>query len=243
MRAYALVPARAGSKGVPGKNVRPLAGFPLIAYSIAAARLCSELEQVIVSTDSPEIAAIARSFGAETPFLRPVELAQDSSSDLDFIRHTLEWLREHDGSVPEALALLRPTTPLRDPELVGAALRSLDGDPEATSLRAAHQLAEPPQKMLGIEGGYLVGLFPDDPRPEYYNLPRQTFPPAYQPNGYVDVVRAEVVLGASQQLFGPRVRAFVTPFAVEVDRPDDFDYLEYLVERSGHPLLDYLNGS
>ena len=111
----ALIPARGGSKGVPKKNIAPLGGHPLIAYSIAAAARCPDIARVIVSTDAPDIAECARAYGAETPFLRPAPLAQDGSTDLDVVVHALEWLAAHEGLRPELLVLLRPTTPLRDP--------------------------------------------------------------------------------------------------------------------------------
>lgn len=239
MTALAIIPARSGSKGVVNKNVRPLAGHPVLAYSIVAAQACPALDRVIVSTDAPEIAEIARRYGAETPFLRPAELAGDESPDLEYVRHALEWLDENEGSAPDLLALLRPTTPLRDPAVLTGALDALGCDSAATGLRSAHELAEPPHKMLAIDDGYLTGFFPDDPRPEYYNLPRQSFPPAYHPNGYVDVVRSDNVL-AGGNLFGSRVLGFVTPRVVEIDQQEDFDYLTFLIERDGSPLLEEL---
>lgn len=241
-KIFAIIPARGGSKGVPKKNIKPLGGYPLIAFSVAAAKLCTEIERAIVSTDSPEIAEIAKSYGAEVPFLRPPELAQDDSPDIDFVRHVLEWLGTNEGSVPDFLVQLRPTTPLRDPALIDSAIRTIKANAEATSLRSAHELQEPVQKMMGIRNGFLLGLFPDDPRPEYYNLPRQAFPPSYHPNGYVDIIRTDL-LRRSNNLHGPRILAFITPVAVEVDRPEDFEYLEYLTEKKGHALHEYLEAN
>ena len=241
-KSFAIIPARGGSKGVPGKNIMLLGGYPLIAFSIVAAKLCSDIERVIVSTDSPEIADIAKSYGAEVPFLRPPELAQDTSPDVDFIRHALDGLQSHEGSQPDFLVQLRPTTPLRDPALINSAIRTIKSNAEATSLRSAHELPEPVQKMMGIRDGFLVGLSPDDPRPEYYNLPRQAFPASYHPNGYVDIIRTDFVR-RSNSLHGHRILAFITPAAVEVDRPEDFEYLEYLIEKGSHPLHKYLKAN
>jgi len=238
-KAFSIIPARGGSKGVPKKNTKLLGGYPLIAYSVVAARLCSEMERVVVSTDSAEIADISKHYGAEVPFMRPPELAQDTSLDIDFIRHALDWFQDHEGSEPELLVQLRPTTPLRDPAVIDSAIQAIRTNDEATSLRSVHQLSEPPQKMMGIQDGFLVGLFPGDPRPEYYNLPRQTFPPAYHPNGYVDIVRTSF-LRSGGGLYGPRVFAFVTPVAVEVDGPEEFEYLDYLIGKKGHPINKYL---
>lgn len=239
---FAIIPARGGSKGVPKKNIKLLGGYPLIAFSIVAAKLCSDIERVIVSTDSSEIAEIAGYYGAEIPFLRPPELAQDTSMDIDFIQHALDWLESHEGSQPDFWVQLRPTAPLRDPGLINTAIRSMRSHGEATSLRSVHELAEPPQKMMGIRDGFLVGLFPDDTRPEYYNLPRQAFPPAYHPNGYVDIIKTDFVKSGNS-LHGPHILAFVTPAAVEVDRLEDFEYLEYLIDKNGHTLYEYLKAS
>ena len=234
----ALIPARGGSKGVPKKNAKLAGGHPLIAYSIAAAKLCRAIDRVIVSTDCSGIASIAESYGVEVPFLRPARLAADSSPDIEFVRHALEWFQSNEGSRPELLVHLRPTTPLRDPVLIQAAIELIRQNERATSLRSVHELAEPPQKLMGIENGFLTGLFPSDPRAEYYNLPRQAFPPAYHPNGYVDILRADFV-SRQESLHGPSILAFVTPVVVEIDTPEDFAYLEYLVESEGHPLDQY----
>lgn len=239
---FAIIPARAGSKGIPGKNTKLLGGYPLIAYTVVAAKLCSRIDRIIVSTDSSEIAELAKFYGAEVPFLRPSELAQDHSPDNDYILHALDWLEEREGDPPDFLVQLRPTTPLRDSSVIDSAIETIETDVTATSLRSVHQLPEPPQKMMGIRDRFLVGLFPDDARPEYYNLPRQAFPPAYHPNGYVDILKTNFVRKNSS-LYGPRILAFVTPFAVEVDRLEDFERLEYLIERKGHPLCERLETS
>jgi len=238
----ALILARGGSKGVPKKNIRMLGGHPLIAYSIVAARACSQIDRVIVSTDSPEIAGVANRYGAETPFLRPSELAQDASMDIEAIQHAIQWLKAHEGWEPELLVHLRPTTPLRDPQWIREAVHLLQTNHEATSLRSVHEVAEPPQKLMGLQDGFLVGLFPDETRPEYFNLPRQAFPAAYHPNGYVDVLRTDLVR-EGRTLYGSNILGFQTPLAVEIDRPEDLDYVEYLLTKDGHPLLHYLRSS
>ena len=223
---------------MPKKNTRLVGGHPLIAYSIAAAKLCPAIDRVVVSTDCSEIASVAASYGAEVPFLRPTRLARDSSPDIDFVRHALDWFQSKEGSRPDLLVHLRPTTPLRDPDLMQSAIESIRLNNKATSLRSVHELPEPPQKMMGIENGYLRGLFPGDPRAEYYNLPRQAFPAAYHPNGYADILRSEFVM-RQESLHGPFILAFVTPPAVEIDTPEDFAYLDYVVERKGHSLERY----
>lgn len=235
----AVIPARGGSKGVPGKNIRPLCGYPIIAYTIHVAKQCKNIDRVIVSTDSPEIAEIASAYGAEIPFMRPSKLAGDTSPDRDFIIHALDWLREHENHEPELLVHLRPTTPLREAKLVDEAVQAIRNRVDATSLRSAHELAEPPQKMLGIEEGFFTGLFPHDHRPEYYNLPRQLFPQAYHPNGYVDIWRTSFVR-SGQSLAGDRVLAFETPFTIEIDRNEDLEFLDFSISKHGENLYSQL---
>jgi len=180
---YAIIPARGGSKGIPKKNILSIGGFPLIAYSIAAARLCKKIDRIVVSTDSSEIAKIALKFGAEVPYLRPKKFATSKSPDIEFVKHALDWFEKKEGLIPDYLVHLRPTSPLRQPETIGNALRLLLHSRSATSLRSVHELRESPYKLFEIKDGYLTGLFSGDPRSEYYNLPRQSFPPVYQPTG------------------------------------------------------------
>lgn len=238
---HALIPARGGSKGVPGKNVRAVGGFPMLAYSILAAREAARIDRTVVTTDADHIAELARQFGADVPFLRPAEFARDEAPDLAYINHYLDWLRAYEDALPDWLVILRPTTPLRDPAVLDAAVDAFAARPEATGLRSVHPLAEPPQKQLGLRDGWLVGLFPHDPRPEYYNLPRQSFPQSYQPNGYVDVVRTAFIRETGL-LYGDRAMGFETAPVIEIDHPEDMDYLAYWIERHGDPLLNLLRG-
>jgi len=238
-----MIPARSGSKGVPNKNIKLLGGYPLIAYAICASRLSSEISRTIVSTDSPEYAEIAKKYGAEVPFLRPPEISQAKSLDIEFIQHAIQWFDENEGLIPDILVHIRPTTPLRDPEIIDEAIRLFQKDSQATSLRSVHELAESPHKVFNIDSnGYLKGLFPDDPRPEYYNLPRQSFPTAYHPNGYVDIIRCEFVQ-KNDSLHGQKMIGFITPVSIEVDRREDFEYLEYLLTKEKNPVLEYLKSN
>lgn len=236
----AFIPARGGSKGVPRKNIIDFKGYPLIAYSIAAARLAKHIKRIIVSTDDEAIAEIAIRYGAEVPFLRPAEFAKDNSTDLEVIRHAINWFEENEGGVVKFLAHLRPTTPLRDPAKIDQALEEIKRYPQATSLRSVHELAESPYKLFWLDkDNFLKGFFPEDPRPEYYNLPRQLFPTAYQPNGYVDIIKTDFVKN-TDFLHGPNILGFITPVATEVDRIEDLERLRYQLEKYGSPIYEYL---
>ena len=239
MNIVSIIPARGGSKGVPGKNIKMLAGYPLIAYSIAASKLSKKIERTLISTDSLEISDISKRFGAEVPFMRPAELAQDKSSDFDFMLHALQWFRDNEKNIPAYWVHLRPTTPLRSPDIIDAAINDILADEKATSLRSGHKAPESPFKWFikGGEGYFepLAGNLTSDKA----NAPRQDFPIAYVPDGYVDVLKASLVL-ESNLLHGHRMIAFESPFCTEVDTPEDFDYLEYEIKKKGSVLLDYL---
>ncbi len=239
MKIVSIIPARAGSKGIPGKNIKFLGGYSLIAYSIIVSKLIPMIEQTIVSTDSQEIADIAVSYGAKVPFLRPAEISQDHSTDLEFIQHAIDWL-EREEQMPDFLVLLRPTTPLRRPEEIESAIIYLEECSNATSLRSAHMLPESPHKMFQInKKGYFKGFFREDPSSPYHDMPRQLFPTAYHPNGYVDIIRTETVRKMNL-LWGSSILAFVTDSISEVDHPKDFEYLEFQLDRHGSPIQDYL---
>lgn len=224
----AVIPARAGSKGIVDKNIKPLAGKPLIAYSIAVAKLASIIDRVIVSTDSPRYADIARAYGAEVPFLRPLEISGDNSTDYDFIKHVLDWLEDNEGEVPKYVVHLRPTTPLREVCHIELAIEAIKKDTAATALRSVHKMSESAYKTMEVEDGYLKCVGSGSFDLDTANEPRQKFNKTYHPNGYVDVIVSSYVI-ENQKIHGNRVIAYLTPYIVEVDTEDDFNYLEYQV--------------
>ena len=226
----AIIPARSGSKGVTGKNIRLLGGHPLLAYSIAAAKAVKSIDRVIVSTDSVEYVRISKNYGAEAPFLRPADLAADSSGDYEFFKHALDWLQVNEKYNPEYLVHLRPTTPFRDSSCIEAAIQTIKKNPEATALRSLHEMSESAYKTFEIDNGYTKPVFSDVLDIEASNRPRQMFKTTYDANGYVDVIRTSYVL-EHKKIHGDRVIAYVTPRVYEVDVPEDFEYLEYLISK------------
>ncbi len=237
---HAIIGARGGSKTIPKKNIVDIGGFPLIAFSIAAGHLTEGVERVIVSTDSEEIAEIAKQYGADVPFLRPKELATDTSLDREFIVHALEWLQKNEGSIPEYLLLLRPTSPLRDPKKITEAIEHIKKHPDATSLRSAHKIEHTPQKMYGLEGNYFVGLFPQDRRPEYHGLPRQAFPSTYKPDGYLDVLKSEFILNNPGLTHGDKILAFFTPDTGDIDSMNDLKYVQSIIDKEKWAIHEHL---
>lgn len=210
MDILALIPARGGSKGIPRKNLLVLAGKPLLSYSIDQAHASRYVTRTIVSTDDAEIAAVARRCGAEVPFLRPPEFAQDLSPDYDVFRHALEWLFVNEGYTCEMVVHLRPPGPVRSVELIDRAIESLRAHPEADSLRSIGPPVQTPYKMWRMDNGYLRPLLPLPGVAEPYCMPRQMLPDVYWQNGYIDIVRSRTILEQ-----GKMCGNVILPFLVE----------------------------
>jgi CMP-N-acetylneuraminic acid synthetase len=204
----AIIPARQGSKGIPKKNIVDLGGFPLIAFSIVAAKKAGL--GTYVSTDSQEIAKISKKWGAKI-IMRPAEYATDTSPDIDFIKHALKYIKT------DYLVHLRPTTPFRDPEVIKQAIREML-DSKATSMRSAHKTVESPYKFMKLKKGYFLPLLGSL---ENSNLPRQLFDPAYHPNGYVDILKVSEI---GKTIHGNKILSFITEEVIEIDRPIDLEY-------------------
>lgn len=236
----AIIPARSGSKGVKNKNIRPLCGYPLLAYSITAAKLSPSISRVIVSTDSLEYAEIAKKYGAEVPFLRPADLSGDGARDIEFLEHAIQWMYDNEHSVPEYFVHLRPTTPLRDIEPIEVAVAEFKNDNDATSLRSAHAVLHTPYKWFRkTEDGRHFCSILDGLTNDEINNPRQGFPPVFEPNGYVDVLRTEFVV-SSGLMHGDKMIAFETPSRIDIDSVDDIKHIEYLMDKNPHSLVSYL---
>lgn len=216
----ALIPARGGSKSVPRKNLLPVAGKPLIAYSILHAQRSASITRVVVSTDDDEIAEVARRYGAEVPFKRPAEAASDTATDFQVFRHALRWLLEHEGYVPELVVHLRPTGPVRETALIERAVQLMLATPEADALRSVGTAEQTPYKMWRIEGSLLRPLIELPGHPEAHSMPRQKLPTAYWQNGYVDIVRPRTILELESM-----TGKVVLPFVVE-GKIHELDYLD-----------------
>ncbi len=241
MNIIAVIPARGGSKGVSDKNIKLLAGKPLIAYSISAGIKSKLIDRVIVSTDSDEYASISKDYGAEAPFIRPNEYSGDNSTDYGFVKHLLDWLTENEGYNPEYIIHLRPTTPLRDPSILDSAIENFMNNIEATSLRSAHEMAETAYKQFELEDEYFKTICTGSFDLDNANNSRQSFPKTYSPNGYVDILRTSHIL-ENHLLHGNRVMGYVTDFAIEVDTIDDFEFLEWQINKNDEIIMKLFEG-
>ena len=240
----AIIPARGGSKGIPRKNIRDFAGFPLIAYSIAAGTQSKTVTRTIVSTDDEEIAAVSRTYGAETPFLRPAEYAQDNTTDLPVFQHALGWLRDHEGYSPDVIVQLRPTSPVRPRSCVDDAVNLLLAHPEADSVRGVVEADQCPYKMWLIDPlkGFMNPLIGVEGISEAYNAPRQQLPKAFWQIGHIDAIRPQVIL-EQNSMSGKVIMPLVMDprYTVDIDTLRDWQQAEWLVREGGLHLVDPAN--
>jgi CMP-N,N'-diacetyllegionaminic acid synthase len=225
-RVLGLVVARGGSKGLPGKNVLPLGGRPLIAWTVEAARAARSLTRVIVSSDDAEILARAREAGGEAPFVRPAAFATDTASSLDVALHALDWLSEHEGWRADVLVLLPATAPLRRAHHIDTAVATLLGDERLEAVVAVTEADYPPYWMLTVTAGRLAWLFPDGGKVDR----RQDLPAAFRANGSIYAVHTGAL--REQRTFYPRATApYVMPReeSVNIDTAVDFKMAELLL--------------
>lgn len=227
MRVLGLIPARGGSKGVPRKNIKPLAGKPLLAYTAEAALAARHLTRVMLSTEDEEIAAVGRTCGLDVPFLRPAELAQDTTPSLPVVQHALRWLREQ-GETFDALCLLQPTNPLRRAADIDACLALFAAQQADTVFTVLRVPAEhnPHWVYFKTDDGSLqlnTGEAAPIPR-------RQDLPIAYHREGSVYVTRTEIVL-EQNSLYGARVLGFeIDPaHSVNIDTLADWQRAEEML--------------
>jgi N-acylneuraminate cytidylyltransferase len=223
--AVALVPARQGSKRVPGKNIRVLNGHPMLAYTIAPAVESGVFDAVIVSTDSDETAEIARHYGAEVPFLRPAALATDTSPDIEWVDYTLRELNRR-GRSWDAFSLLRPTSPFRTADTIRRAWRLFTSEPGVDSLRAVELCAQHPAKMWVIEGRRMRPLL-DQPEPRtqpWHSTPYQALPRVYVQNASLEMAWTHVVL-EKRTIAGDVLMPFVTEEYEGFDINDPHDWM------------------
>jgi CMP-N,N'-diacetyllegionaminic acid synthase len=231
-----VITARAGSKGIPGKNTRPLAGKALIAHTIDAARESGAFDRLILSTDDDAAAAIARGRGCEVPFMRPATLAADDTPHLPVMQHALAWLRDHDGYAPDWVMILLPTSPLRQPRHIREAV-ALAQETGADSVVSVDELPAHynPMRVVTIdEGGWarlFVGGAPVKRRPGR----RQDMPKAWVLNGAIYLFRTALLFDPIEpSLYGDRVAAYVMapPYGLNIDDPEDWDAAERALQQA-----------
>jgi len=218
MNIVVVIPARGGSKSIPLKNIQPLGGKPLISYTIEYAKQCKEVSHVVVSTDNEQIAQISKKYGAEVPFLRPVEISGDAVQDYPVIRHALETLENLYKERIDAIAWLRPTSPLRPDGLIEKSCLLLKKYPNCTSIRSVVKSTEHPYRQWYMNDNFIEGAALNVLEP--YNLPRQLLPDAYFQSGDIEMVKRETIL--NNTMTGDKV----VPLIISRDNMLDIDYID-----------------
>lgn len=238
MDILALIPARSGSKRLPGKNTRTLWGKPLLAYSIETALNSRLVSRVICSTDDPNIAAIAQKHGAEVPFLRPVDLSQDLSADIEFYMHALTWLKRKENYVPDIVANFRPTNPLRRVEVVDDVLKKLIERNDADSVRTIHRSPVSVFLLRTIrpDTGFLENPVVA-PRVGPHQVVQHPLPVSYSLNAYLDATWTEAVLRTNTSLGFNMLPYLLDEEPIDLDTETDW---HRLIE-SFHSYGDYLD--
>lgn len=215
-----FIPARGGSKRIYKKNICDLNNFPLISYTITLSLTLNI--PVYVSTDDPEIAAIAKSWGADI-IIRPKRLAVDTSLDIYWIMHAIYYL----SIQPKKILLLRPTTPLRELSTVKKAIELFTR--YYSSLRSVEPITEAIEKTLRVRKGIVYPVFDEKSSLD----PNQSFEPSYKANGYIDILRSDCII-KNNSVYGKKCLGFITPRTIEIDIPEDLEYAKYLLEKQVH---------
>jgi len=232
-RVVGVVTARAGSKGIPGKNTRPLAGKPLILYVIEAALASRAFDRVILSTDDAVAADIAKANGCDVPFMRPAELATDATPHLPVMQHALAWLRDRQGYTPDAVMTLLPTAPLCQPAHFRQAI-ALQQSTGADSVIGVDELPAHfnPMRVVTVDAEGWARLFVDGAPVKRRPGRRQDMPPAWVMNGAIYLFKTELLFDAVEpNLYGDRVAAMVMPqpYGLNIDDPEDFEHAERIL--------------
>jgi len=223
-----IVTARGGSKGIPGKNVKPLLGKPLIFYTIAAAQRSEVFDRLILSTDDADIAEVAKRYGCEVPFIRPKELAKDNTAHLPVIRHAVEWLKEREGYKPDYVMILQPTSPLRQPFHIKDAVALLDaGADTVLSVSKIPKQFSPYKGMVIRDDGFMELINGDPVRNRA--IRRQDLKDAYWSVGAIYLFKTDLLFeGKDPHFYGKRVAPYTieTKYIVDIDEPEDWEVAE-----------------
>jgi CMP-N-acetylneuraminic acid synthetase len=232
MKILAFIPARGGSKRVPKKNLKLLNGKPLIAYTIEAARNAKLINRIVVSTDSEDIAAVSREYGAEVPFLRPESISQADSTEMQFFEHALDWFSMNENYEPDLIVLLYPTAPFRKSESIDTAIDEIMKYPAADSLRSIKLCSEHPYKMWVIENGYLKP-FVKDVDPNMHTLSYQLLPTVYIQNASIYITKPSTIRHKKSPT-GDIIIPFVMDEmeSVDINTPVDFEFAAILMNKN-----------
>jgi CMP-N,N'-diacetyllegionaminic acid synthase len=228
IRILGIIPARGGSKGIPRKNIKMIAEKPLIAWTIESALESHELDRLIISTDDREIANVAKEWGAETPFLRPANISTDTATSFSVVKHTLEWLKNESGYIPDYCMLLQPTSPLRSKEDIRGICDLLRENSVDAIVSVCESPVHPYHIKKILENGTIQNFCEIHSSP----LRRQDFPPAVSVNGAIYLNRTSTILDEETFLPENKTYAYVMPIerSLDIDTPWDFHLAELILK-------------
>lgn len=236
-----VITARGGSKGIPGKNIKPLLRKPLIAYTIEAALQSSVLDRLILSTDDPAIAEVAKQYGCEVPFMRPAELAQDKTPHLPVMQHAVQWLKDNEGYAPDYTMILQPTSPLRQPSHIKEAVELI----QASGADSVISVSEVPENfnshktMIIGEGGILKLINPPG-APIYRRIARrQDLPKEYWSTGMIYLFKTDLLFGVNPNLYGEKTAPLVIDkkYVIDINVPEDWTAAEAALKSLSHYVI------
>lgn len=227
-RILAVITARGGSKGIPGKNIKLLGGKPLIAYTIEAAKASQFLTRCILSSDDAEIIEVSKKFGADVPFVRPTELAQDNSTSIEVVQHAINWLKENDGQEYDYLMILQPTSPFRSSEDIDECIKKIV-DTDTDSVMSMKELIDfSVKKVKRIENDLILPWLEDE---GVWTLARQNLEKVYKRNCAIYLTKTELIMKGD--LFGKTSRPYIMPEerSVDINKPIDFELAEFYLKQ------------
>lgn len=235
MKVISVIPARGGSQSIKLKNIVKVNSKPLIAYSIQQSLKSNLISRTIVSTDNKKIAEISKKFGAEVPFLRPKLISKNSSKDIGFFVHLINWLKKNENFEPDLIVQLRPTQPYRTGEFIDRAIKKIIKDKKADSLRSVSIPERTPYKMWLKKNNHLKYLFSNTKyeKKEYFNLDRRKLPKVYWHDGVIDIVRVNTIKKYNN-LTGKKIIFIKTKnnYLIDIDSKSDLDLLNILIKNN-----------
>ncbi len=227
-----IITARGGSKGIPRKNIKDLYGKPLIAYTIDAAKTSGVFSRVIISTDDEEIAGVTKQYGAEVPFIRPSELAQDTTPHLPVLQHAVSWMREHENFVPDYVMILQPTSPMRQAFHIKEAAELLEKtNADSVVSVSAIPAHYNPHWQFEIDPDNRMKIFTGEPFAKIVKR-RQELPKTYTRNGAIYIFKTELLFRPDPTFYGNDVRAYVMDekYNINIDGPEDWVMAEKVIK-------------
>lgn len=229
MEILGFIPARGGSKRIPKKNIKLLAGKPLIAYTIEAAKKSKHINRILVSTNSKEIASAAKQYDAEVPFLRPASISRSDSTEMAFFEHALDWFSKNENYEPDLIVLLYPTSPFRKPESIDKAIEEMLRHPEADSLRSIKLCSEHPYKMWVIEKAYLRPFVKEEDS-NIHTFSYHLLPTVYIQNASIYITKSSTIRNKKSPT-GDKIIPFIMDEieSIDINNPLDFQFAEMIM--------------